>query len=104
MKKINKNNLVVLTMGDPSGIGTEITIKSWKSKKTKAPFFLIHDPIYVQKIIKKMGVKVDIKIIHQPIDAISQLINATILVVGARFDFFLYCRDSTTKTHDRQRK
>ena len=71
MKKLNKKNLVVLTMGDPSGIGTEITIKSWKSKKTRAPFFLIHDPIYVQKIIKRMGVKVDIKIINQPIDALK---------------------------------
>ena len=71
MKKNNKKKLVVLTMGDPSGIGTEIAIKCWKSKKTKAPFFLIHDPIYVQKVIKKMRVKVDIKIIHQPIDALK---------------------------------
>ena len=71
MKKFNKKDLVVLTMGDPSGIGTEITIKSWKSRKTKAPFFLIHDPIYVQKVIKKMGLKVDIKIIHRPIDALK---------------------------------
>ena len=71
MKKINKKNLVVLTMGDPSGIGTEISIKSWKSKKTKAPFFLIHDPMHVQKVIKKMGLKVDIKIIHRPIDALK---------------------------------
>ena len=57
MKKINKKNLVVLTMGDPSGIGTEITIKSWKSKKIKTPFFVIHDPLYVEKIIKKMGIQ-----------------------------------------------
>tara|TARA_Y100000748_G_scaffold130973_1_gene109830 strand:+ start:1009 stop:2007 length:999 start_codon:yes stop_codon:yes gene_type:complete len=71
MKKINKKNLVVLTMGDPSGIGTEITIKSWKSKKIKTPFFIIHDPLYVEKIIKKMGVKVKIKIIDHPKDALK---------------------------------
>ena len=71
MKKINKKNLVVLTMGDPSGIGTEITIKSWKSKKIKTPFFVIHDPLYVEKIIKKMGVKVKIKIIDHPKDALK---------------------------------
>ena len=71
MQKINKKNLVVLTMGDPSGIGTEITIKSWKSKKIKTPFFVIHDPLYVEKIIKKMGVKVKIKIIDHPKDALK---------------------------------
>ena len=71
MNKINKKNLVVLTMGDPSGIGTEITIKSWKSKKIKTPFFVIHDPLYVEKIIKKMGVKVKIKIIDHPKDALK---------------------------------
>ena len=71
MKKMNKKNLVVLTMGDPSGIGTEITIKSWKSKKIKTPFFVIHDPLYVEKIIKKMGVKVKIKIIDHPKDALK---------------------------------
>lgn len=61
MDKINKKNLVVLTMGDPSGIGTEITIKSWKSKKIKSPFFVIHDPLYVEKIIKKMRIRVKVK-------------------------------------------
>ena len=71
MKKISKKNLVVLTMGDPSGIGTEITVKSWKSKKIKAPFFVIHDPTYVEKIIKKMGIKVKIKIINHPKDALN---------------------------------
>ena len=71
MKKINKKNLVVLTMGDPSGIGTEITVKSWKSKKIKTPFFVIHDPTYVEKVIKKMGIKVKIKIINHPKDALN---------------------------------
>ena len=71
MKKISKKNLVVLTMGDPSGIGTEITVKSWKSKKIKTPFFVIHDPIYVEKVIKKMGIKVKIKIINHPKDALN---------------------------------
>tara|TARA_B100000953_G_C17998676_1_gene414433 strand:- start:88 stop:1086 length:999 start_codon:yes stop_codon:yes gene_type:complete len=71
MKKRSKKNLVVLTMGDPSGIGTEISVRSWKSKKTKSPFFIIHDPRYVEKVIKKMGIKVKIKIIDHPKEALK---------------------------------
>ena len=41
MIKKSRKALVALTMGDPSGISTEITLKAWKSKKSKSPFFLI---------------------------------------------------------------
>ena len=75
MKKINKKKLVVLTMGDPSGVGTEITIKSWKSKKIKTPFFVIHDPSYIEKIIKKMGIRIKIKIIDDPKDTFKYFKN-----------------------------
>ena len=66
MIKKSRRTLVALTMGDPSGISTEITLKAWKSKKSKSPFFLIHDPQYVQKIIKRMDINVKIKVIKHP--------------------------------------
>ena len=52
---MSKNsNIIAVTMGDPSGVGTEIAIRA-KIKKIKKPnFFIIHDPDFVKKIIKKM--------------------------------------------------
>ena len=34
---------IAVTMGDPSGIGIEVTLRAWKNRKIKHPFFLIHD-------------------------------------------------------------
>ena len=62
---MSKNkNLIAVTMGDPSGIGTEITIKAWIKKNTNLRFFLIHDPEYVSRVIKKMKVGLKVQIIN----------------------------------------
>ena len=59
---MNKINPIAITMGDPSGIGTEITLKAWKSGKIKQPFFLIHDLEFVNSVARKM--KIDIPLIR----------------------------------------
>ena len=56
--KSNKK-LVAVTMVDPSGVSTEIIIKSWK--KTANTFFVIHDPDYIKKVANKLKTKVKIK-------------------------------------------
>ena len=58
-------------MGDPSGISTEITIKAWIKKNTNLKFFLIHDPVYVSRVIKKMKVGLKVQIINNPSEALS---------------------------------
>ena len=63
---MHNKNIIAVTMGDPSGISTELIIKSWKNKKSTYPFFVIHDPNFVLKVIKQMKIKVDIKIISSP--------------------------------------
>tara|TARA_B110001454_G_scaffold218825_1_gene248124 strand:+ start:813 stop:1811 length:999 start_codon:yes stop_codon:yes gene_type:complete len=65
----NKKNIIAITMGDPSGISTELTIKSWNNKKTSYPFFVIHNPDFVSKIINKLKLKIKIKIIYNPQEA-----------------------------------
>ncbi len=36
---------VALTMGEPAGIGTEITLKAWLAlRNAESPFFVLHDP------------------------------------------------------------
>ena len=69
---MSKNkNLIAVTMGDPSGISTEITIKAWIKKNTNLKFFLIHDPVYVSRVIKKMKVGLKVQIINNPSEALS---------------------------------
>jgi len=70
MKKITQP--IVITMGDPSGVGVEITLKAWKNSKIKKPFFLIHDYAYVQAVAKKMKINVPLKIIYEPKEALKQ--------------------------------
>ena len=69
---MSKNkSLIAVTMGDPSGISTEITIKAWIKKNTNLRFFLIHDPVYVSRVIKKMKVGLKVQIIDNPSEALS---------------------------------
>ena len=35
---------LALTMGDPAGVGAEITVKAWQRRAELPPFFLIDDP------------------------------------------------------------
>ena len=67
---MSKNsNIIAVTMGDPSGVGTEIAIRA-KIKKIKKPnFFIIHDPDFVKKIIKKMKSKLKVREINSPSEA-----------------------------------
>ena len=64
---MSKNsNIIAVTMGDPSGVGTEIAIRA-KIKKIKKPnFFIIHDPDFVKKIIKKMKSNLKVRKINSP--------------------------------------
>jgi 4-hydroxythreonine-4-phosphate dehydrogenase len=55
------NKPIAVTMGDPSGIGIEITLKAWKKNNGKNPFFLIHDYEYVLAITKAMKINVPLK-------------------------------------------
>ena len=65
---MSKNsNIIAVTMGDPSGVGTEIAIRA-KIKKIKKPnFFIIHDPDFVKKIIKKMKSNLKVREINSPL-------------------------------------
>ena len=63
----SKKKLIAVTMGDPSGVSTEIIIKSWK--KTTNTFFVIHDPDYIKKVANRLKIKVKIKTISKPEEA-----------------------------------
>ncbi|MBO39483.1 MAG: 4-hydroxythreonine-4-phosphate dehydrogenase PdxA [Rhodospirillaceae bacterium] len=59
---------IAVTMGDPNGIGGEITIKAWMKDHSSGnyPFFLIDDPVRIQNIVRQMNVDVPIRSIEKP--------------------------------------
>ena len=57
-------------MGEPAGIGGEITLKAWLAKKdTGVPFYVIDDPQRLSKIARGLGLDIPVEAISEPDDA-----------------------------------
>ena len=48
----NKNRPVVITCGDPAGVGPEVAVLAWKALKDEIPLCIIIDPDFLPKNIK----------------------------------------------------
>ena len=62
------NKPLVITPGEPSGIGVEITLKAWISGQTGV-FFLLDDPDRVKERAKVVGLDLPLHIIGKPSEA-----------------------------------
>lgn len=60
---------LALTMGEPAGIGGEITLKAWAGRHAPAPFFVIDDPARLEQTGRRMELDVPIRVIGAPGDA-----------------------------------
>ena len=71
----NRQTLVALTQGDPSGIGPDITLSVWLNRKPLdlPPFIYIGDPAVLLARGQQLGVHIDCK-------------EATPEAAGAMFD------------------
>ncbi len=56
---INENKPVVITCGDPAGVGPEVAVSAWKALKEEIPICLIIDPQFLPS-------NIDIKIFGEP--------------------------------------
>ncbi|WP_120496334.1 4-hydroxythreonine-4-phosphate dehydrogenase PdxA [Kiloniella sp. EL199] len=67
---------IAITMGDPAGIGGELTLKAWERLKNKAtPFFVIDCPDRLTKLASDLSIAVPVKEISSPdhaLDCFSQ--------------------------------
>jgi len=61
--------VLALTMGEPAGIGGEITLKAWARRAGLDPFFVIDDPDRLEDIAHRTGPKVPIQVIHSASEA-----------------------------------
>ncbi len=65
---------VALTLGEPAGIGGEISLKAWATLRDELPFFLIADARHMQSLADLSGVP--IKAISDPAEATSVMPHA----------------------------
>jgi len=58
---------LAVTMGEPAGIGGDITLKAWANRSADiAPFFVIDDPARLADLAGKLGLSVPLAIIDGP--------------------------------------
>jgi len=56
-----------VTMGDPAGVGGDVTLKAWRDHRMEiAPFFVIDDPDRLQRLAKHLGYAVPVEAIETP--------------------------------------
>ena len=68
---------LALTMGEPAGIGGEITLKSWLSRaEGVGPFFAIDNPARLEALAGAIGLPVPLVEISNPSDAAAQFEKA----------------------------
>jgi 4-hydroxythreonine-4-phosphate dehydrogenase len=71
---------LAVTMGEPAGIGAEITLKAWAARTSQSPAFFIIDSVKrLTMLAKTHKLDISFKAIHTPSDALS--IYATALPV-----------------------
>lgn len=51
---------IALTLGEPAGIGGEISLKAWQCLRNELPFFLIADATHMKKLADHVGVPIQI--------------------------------------------
>ena len=68
---------LAVTMGEPAGIGGEITLKAWLARGSDVPaFYVIDDPDRLAALARKLGWDVPIRPIANPQEAFSHFAEA----------------------------
>jgi 4-hydroxythreonine-4-phosphate dehydrogenase len=65
---------LAVTMGEPAGIGAEITLMAWRAARDRAevtpgPFFVVDDPDRLQALSNRLGLDVPVAAIARPDEA-----------------------------------
>ena len=69
---------LALTMGEPAGIGGEITLKTWlgRERAELPPFFVIDDPARLKRLARRLGLDVPVHVIDGPEEALPAFARA----------------------------
>src|SRR5262249_62254425 len=65
---------LAVTMGEPAGVGGELSLKAWLARQDSArPFFVLDDPARLASLARELGLKVAVKEIARPPQAAGGL-------------------------------
>ncbi len=79
---------IVLTMGEPAGIGGEIALKAWLAGKSGGDrFFVIDDPARLEDLAVRLGLTVPITAIKTPLEAVRAFPDALPVLSRSRPPF-----------------
>jgi 4-hydroxythreonine-4-phosphate dehydrogenase len=67
---------LAVTMGEPAGVGGELTLKAWLARKASRPFFAIDDPPRLAALAGKLGLAVPVREIARPAEAAAVFATA----------------------------
>ncbi len=61
---------LAVTMGEPAGIGGELSLKAWRARRPESrPFFVLDEPARLRTLAQRLGLDVTVTEIGQPADA-----------------------------------
>lgn len=82
---------LVLTQGDPSGVGPELTLKAYAARVARAlaPFFIIADPALLVRVARALAIDVAIEETTpaQAVDVFARALPVVPVGMAARGDF-----------------
>lgn len=69
-RKDSAAKYIAVTMGDPAGVGPDITLAAWQARKQSAlpPFFVIGDSGLFEDRIRSIGLEIPVRTISAPED------------------------------------
>ena len=73
----NGGGPIALTMGEPAGIGGEITLKAWGRRHDGLPpFFAVDDPVRLEVLGRRLGLAAPVQVIEAPEEAEAAFASA----------------------------
>ena len=69
---------IAVTMGEPAGIGGEITLKAWRTREASGlpPYFVVDDAARLRRIAAQLEWDIPVVEIEKPEDAVDAFGNA----------------------------
>ena len=74
---------LALTMGDPAGIGGELSLKAWLARRNARPFVALDDPDRLRDLARTLGLDVPVRVVNA-IDAAEAVFREALPVLPVR--------------------
>jgi 4-hydroxythreonine-4-phosphate dehydrogenase len=74
---------LALTMGDPAGIGGELSLKAWLARRTARPFVALDDPDRLRALARTLRLDVPVRVVNA-IDAAEAVFREALPVLPIR--------------------